>query len=218
MIEAIYKEDKILLVNTLNKAPKKWDGKQSILELKERNYQWRQMEWMGWYFEVLCQDLLSKTDFKIPGNKYGNIEFDSFRMINWDMKTSAIKSDNHKVILNDKIAINESIKAFGHHGIILALVDVEYNDKNRSFQKWHTKLKGGLSKYEKNRITRNATSRYRKTSAELKQILLLIINQDNQSYLDIHRQGRNSDGSLRNVKYMLNIEQAHYFEIGRIDF
>ncbi len=106
------------------------------------------------------------------------------------MKTSAIKSDNHKIILDD----------------------------NRSFQKWHTKLKGGLSNYEKDRIARNATSCYRKTSAELQQILLLVINKNNQTYLDIHKQGRNSDGSTRNVKYMLNIEQAHHFEVGKINF
>ena len=145
----------------------------------------------------------------------------AFRTINWDMKTHAIKSDNHKIILNDKVAINKSIKEFGCHGLILALVDVEYNDNNRSFQKWHKKLKGGLSAYEKRRIARNATSRYRKTSAELKQILLLVIDQNNKQYLDIHKQGRNSDagGSRRNLKYMLNIERvADRFEVDRICF
>lgn len=218
MTNPIYQKDKDLLIDTLSKIPIKWDGKVAILKLKEIDYQWRQMEWMAWYFEALCRDLLHRINFKIPGKKYGNVEFDSFHTINWDMKTSAIKSDNHKVILNDKKATDDSLNEFGYHGIILALVDVEYNDDNRNFQKWHTKLKGGLSKYEKDRISRNVTSRYRKTSAEVKQILLLIIEPDNEQYLDIYKQGRNSDGSPRNPKYMLNIEQSHYFEVGRIDF
>lgn len=214
----IYQQDKTLIIDVLNKIQPYWDGKESILKLKGIDYQWRQMEWMAFYFEALCQDLLPQVDFKIPGKKYGKVEFDSFRSINWDMKTSAIKSDNHKVILNDKLATDTSLKEFGYHGIILALVDVEYNDDNRSFQKWHAKLKGKKSKYEQERIARNATSRYRKTSAEVKQILLLVINKDNQPYLDIHKQGRNSDGNPRNHKYMLNIEQSHHFEVGRIDF
>ncbi len=144
--------------------PTKWDGKTAILKLKEIDYQWKQMEWMAWYFEALCQDLLPQAGFKMPGKKYGNVEFDSFRNINWDMKTSAIKSDRHRVILNDKIATDKSLEVFGYHGLILALVDVEYNDDNRSFQRWHSELKGGLTKYEQNRISRNATSRYRKKS------------------------------------------------------
>ena len=39
--------------------PTKWDGKQSILELKNANFNWRQMEWWGFYFEYLCRLRLS---------------------------------------------------------------------------------------------------------------------------------------------------------------
>lgn len=61
----------------------------------------------------------------------------------------AIKSDDHKCILNDCGAIDATIKKYGEHGVLIALCDVEYNDVNRTFQKWHSKLKGGLSAYEK---------------------------------------------------------------------
>ena len=144
--------------------------------------------------------------------------FDAFRSINWDMKASAIKSDNHRSILNDQSAIEQSIADHGAHGVILALVDVEYNDDDRNFQKWHSELKGGKSKYELDRIARNATSRYRKTRADLQQIILLVINDKNLKFLDIHRQGRNADGSPRNPKYMLNVERAGDFEVRRFDF
>ncbi len=218
MVGSNYQKDVEIAIDALRGMPVNWDARQSILQLKDANFQWRQMEWIGFYFEFLCRDLLKDTDFTIPGHKYRNVEFDCFRSINWDLKASAIKSDNHRIILNDKIAIEESLKKYGCHGVILALLDVDYNDESRSFQLWHTELKGGLSSYERDRIQRNATSRYRKTNAVVKQILLLAINHKNQGCLDIHRQGRNSDGSPRKPKYMLNIEQAHHFEVGRIDF
>lgn len=202
----------------LQSLPVSWDGKEAVLKLKEMNYQWRQMEWIGWYFEVLCKERLKQISFNVPGKKYGNVEFDSHRKINWDIKASAIKSHSHKAILNDMAAIDRSIREHGAHGIILGLVDVEYNDEQRTFQQWHTKLKGGLSNYEKDRIKRNAVSRYRKRKADLNQILILAISAANVRKLEIYSQGRNSDGSPRNPKYMLDIENAHEFELGRVDF
>ena len=212
-----YEEDIKIIVESLQGMSTNWDGKQAIMELKEIDYQWRQMEWIGFYFESLCKNRLNKKYFTIPGKKYGNVIFDSFCSINWDMKSSAIKSHNHKIILNDQAAIDASVEEHGNHGIILALLDVEYNDDTRSFQKWHADLKGGISEYEKNRKKRNATSRYRKTSAELKQILLLIINRENLQFLGTYKQGRNSDGSPRKFKYMLDIEKSEPFDVGRID-
>lgn len=206
-----YKKDAEVILESLRKMPVNWDGKQSIMELKKIDFQWKQMEWIGFYFESLCRTYLANTDFIMPGKKYGNVEFDSFRNINWDMKSSAIKSHSHRIILNDKIAIDESLENYGCHSVILALLDVVYNDDDRSFQKWHSELKGGLSDYEKDRIAQNVTSRYRKTNAEVKQILLLVISRDNQEYLDTHKQGKNSDGSPRNPKYMLNIETCESF-------
>lgn len=134
------------------------------------------------------------------------------------MKSSAIKSHGHRIILNDQSAINQSIEEHGSHGVILALLDVDYNDESRAFQKWHSELKGAVSEYEQERIRRNATSRYRKTNATVEQILLLVIDRNNREYLDTHKQGRNSDGKRRNPKYMLNIERSEHFEVGNIDF
>jgi len=213
-----HQQDMEIIIKTLSEIPAYWDGKRAVLELKEHDHQWKQMEWIGFYFEYLCQKRLMSADFEIPGEKYGKVEFDSFRSINWDMKASAIKSHSHKIILNDTRAIDESIGKLGAHGLILALLDVDYNDVDRNFQKWHTALKGGQSQYEKDRIARKAISRYRKTSARLVQILLLVLNDSNREYLDIHKQGRNSDGSPRNPKYMLDIERADCFDARGMDF
>ena len=213
-----YKEDVKVIRESLKDIPVNWDGKSSIKELKSKDFQWRQMEWMGFYFEYLCEKYLATKGFKIPGEKYGKVEFDSIRNINWDMKSSAIQSNNHTCILNDQVAFDKSIEKYGSHGIILAMLDVEYNDENRSFQKWHSKLKGGLSEYERKRIERNAASRYRKTKAKVIQILLLVITDSNKEYLGTYKQGRNSNDKSRNFKYMLNIKKSDHFEVGRIDF
>jgi hypothetical protein len=206
-----YKKDiKLFKANLIN-LPKYWDAKECVLELKEADYQWRQMEWWAFYFEYKVRNLLADK-FLFPGDQYDNVSFDMKGAINWDLKAHAIKSNDHKVILNDKLAMEKSIGKLGYHGEIIALCDVEYNDNDRTFQKWHTDLKGGKSNYELAREERTSVSRYRKTKAELTEIILLLITKDNIDYLDTHKQGRNSNGSPRNPKYMLDIELIDKFE------
>jgi len=214
----IYEEDIKLLKRKLKKLPTQWDGKKSILELKEADYNWRQMEWCGFYFEFKCFELLKNTRFVIPGDKYNNVTFDIKGNINWDLKASAIKTDNHKIILNDVKAMKESIKNNKYHGEIIALCDVEYNDINRTFQKWHTELKGGKSKYEKEREQRTSVSRYRKTKAILTEVLFVVFSEKDLAYLDIMKQGRNSNGQPRPEKFMLDLEKIDEFYFDTLKF
>ncbi len=191
--------------------------KKCVLELKEADYNWRQMEWWAFYFEYLCRARL-KDSFEIPGETFGTVTFDAKRKINWDFKAKAIKSDDHRSILNDKNATLQSIKSHGSHGIIIAMCDVEYNDVDRVFQKWHAELKGGLSKYEKERIARTSASRYRKTKAELQELLFLCIHAGNIKELDTMRQGRNSNGKPRPEKFMHDFEKIDHFLESKLTF
>lgn len=213
---------KALLVNLRTD----WDGKESVLELKAANYNWRQMEWWGFYFELLCQKSL-QGEFEIPGEKITlirpdgrrtTVKFDAKRSINWDLKSTAIKLENHKAILNDQAAMDASIQKYGNHGLIIALCEVEYDDADRTFQKWHEKLKGGKSKYEREREQRTTVSRHRKTRVTLTEVLFLVINPQNVSLLDIYHQGRNSDGTSRPTKYMLDLKTADKFLADKIVF
>jgi hypothetical protein len=210
-------EDAELAAKALAALPVVWEGKKSVLEMKEANYQWRQMEWWGFFFELKARAVLTGL-FTIPGAKYGTVTFDLSRTVNWDMKAKAIKSDDHRAILNDKTAMEASIAAHGEHGVILALCDVEYNDSDRTFQKWHSELKGGESKYEAARKLRTTASRYRKTRAELTEILFLRVDADNLGHLDTMRQGRNSNGAARPEKYMLDLDKIEHFLVSRIKF
>lgn len=209
-------EKDIEIFKKLEKLPVSWDGKTSVLELKEADYNWKQMEWWAFYFEYKVKNLL-KNDVQIPGDKFGNVTFDIKGQINWDLKASAIKTDSHKIILNDKEAMDASVKQDGFHGEIICLCDVEYNDIDRTFQKWHSELKGGLSKYEIERQKRTYVSRYRKTKIELCEILFLVLTKEDLKNLPIMKQGRNSNGSPRKVKYMLDLENIPKIEY-KIDF
>ena len=92
--------------------------------------------------ELIKSDLLKMPILCYrPGEKFDQVNFDLKGEINWDLKAKAIKSDDHKVILNDREAMEASIARHGYHGEVIALCDVEYNDINRSFQKWHSELK-----------------------------------------------------------------------------
>jgi len=205
-----YQKDIELLKSKLINIPKYWDGKESILELKEANYNWRQMEWWGFYFEHKARQLLEGS-FQMPGEKINNIVFDIKGNINWDLKASAVKTHNQRIILNDCEAMDISIANNKYHGEIIALCDVEYNDNDRTFQTWHNEFKGGLSKYELDRQERNANSRYRKTKIELIKIIFLVIDVKSISYLNLFSQGRNSNGLPRNQKYMLDIDSIQDF-------
>ncbi len=108
--------------------------------------------------------------------------------------------------------MDESVKSNKYHGEIIAICDVEYNDNDRSFQKWHTELKGGKSDYELKREERTSISRYRKTKVELIEIIIVILNSKSLKELSIMKQGRNSNGSARKYNYMLNLENIDNFE------
>lgn len=201
----------------IERFPCEWDGKTSVLALKAANYHWKQMEWWAFYFELLCRQNLSSV-LAMPGERIDRVSFDAHGKTNWDFKSKAIKSDDHRAILNDKVATDKSIAAHGMHGAILALCDVEYNDEDRSFQKWHSELKGGLSKYEVERRARTQVSRYRKTRATLREVLFVRFDAKTVARLDLWKQGRNSNGRPRPVKYMLDLESLDDLLLDRITF
>ncbi len=196
-----------------------WDGRASILEMKEGGSgNWRQMEWIGFYFQFVCEKFLSDV-MEIPGPRYGNTEFDGLLNIPWDFKAHAMNTSSHQVIVNDSNAISTAIQNFGAMGLILALGEVEYNDDNREFQKWHTREKGGRSKYERERIARGAWSRKRKVSFALRQIVFIpIIEELLNECGSFQGEFRNADGSPRSSKTLLDLEKLNEEEIYSVEF
>ena len=93
---------------------RKWDAKKSVLEMKENNFnQWKQMEWIGFYFEFLCEKYL-KNVMKFKKIKYGNVTFDGFLDVPFDFKSHAINTESHKVIINDTEATIKAIEQYNY--------------------------------------------------------------------------------------------------------
>ena len=163
---------------------------------------------MGFYFESLC-----KTHFEgiidMPGKRYGKTVFDAFSEISWDFKTHAANSANHTVITNDEEAIVNTISDYGYYGVILAIGEVEYNDEEQTFKKWHDNLKEGISEYEQNRINRGAMSRRRKTEFVLSEIHFASFDAETLSQCggSFQRGFRNADGRPRREKVTINIRK-----------
>lgn len=205
--------------NKLKSILKVWDGKDAILEMKKLDFNhWKQMEWIGFYFQFLCEKYLSDI-IKIPGPKYGNVSFDGFKNIPWDFKAHAMNTSSHQIIINDSKATARAIKDHGSVGLILALGKVEYNDEKRMFQKWHEKLKGGKSEYVKERIKRGAWSRLRKVSLNLQQISFIKITDDTLIKCGSFQTNfRNSNGKPRKPKVLIDLEKIDKELIYHINF
>ena len=207
------------LANVLSEAvPRQWDGKTCILQMRdEGSRHWRQMEWIGFYFQFLCENALADIA-DIPGPRYGNVEFDAFSEVPWDFKAHAINTSSHQVIVNDSEATAAAIEQYGAVGLILALGEVVYNDEERTFQAWHERVKGGKSKYTKERIKRGAWSRRRKVSFDLEQISFIRITDETLVKCGSFQQDfRNADGSARRTKVLIDLEQldeetVHFLE------
>ena len=192
----------------LQSVPRFWDGKQAILEMRDAGFpHWRQMEWIGFYFQFLCGRRLASI-MQMPGPRYGNVEFDGLLKIPWDLKAHAMNTSSHQLIVNDSLAISHGIAEYESVGLILAMGEVIYNDEERTFQKWHGVLKGGLSEYEKERIKRGAWSRLRKVSFALKQISFIRITDKTLVKTgSFQSEFRNSNGKPRRSKVLLDLEK-----------
>ncbi len=198
-----------------------WDGKKAILEMKNNGSRhWRQMEWIGFYFQYLCETHLHPI-MEIPGPKYGNPEFDGFMEIPWDFKAHAMNTSSHKIIVNDSEAIASALNEFGAIGLILAMGKVTYNDENRTFQQWHDALKGKPSAYVLKNRARGAWSRLRKVNFRLQQISFIKITTEILPKSGSFQTNfRNSNDKPRRQKLLLDLEKLddnliHFIEFPR---
>ena len=119
------------------------EGKEAIKEMKKQNYpHWKQMEWIGFYFEFLCQEVFGNL-MEYHKISYGRTSFDGFLEVPFDFKAHALNTESHQVIINDTEATVKAIDKYGCVVVIMALCEVKYNDEDRTFQKWHEDLEFG---------------------------------------------------------------------------
>ncbi len=153
-----------------------WDGRNAVLEMKNSLYkQWKQKGWIEWYFKFLCEKHFD-TIIDMPGKKFGFTQFDAFCEISWDFKIDSVKRESYSVIANDAEAVVDTIGDYGYYGMILAIGDMECDDKKTSFKKWHDELRGEVSKYDTYKINSGIMSRTRKTVFILEEIHFICFN------------------------------------------
>ncbi len=205
-------EEVISLLDGLSKIiPNFVDGKNAILEMKNGgSSNWRQMEWIGFWFEYFLETNLIPKLGGSSGPTYGTTRFDYKKKFVWDLKAHPI--DSKTLILNDQKAVRECVSKEGGIGFIIISGETTY-DNESSFKIWHDSLKGGTSSYEKDRVKRGAPSRRRKISfkpSKLHSIWFDNLNEINMAvesgWLKSFQAGmRNSNGVPRPAKFMLNI-------------
>jgi hypothetical protein len=174
------------------------------------------MEWIGWYLEFYCHRNLNGL-LKMPGPRYGNVGFDGFGDVPWDFKTHATDGKQHKIIVNDRVAILNALREYGAVGLILAIGHAQYDDEIGSFKQWHEELKGGKSAYTQAREARGARSRRRKAAFVVDRIDLIRFTDKTLSKCGEFQKGfRNSDGSPRATKVLLSTADIQDEVVGQV--
>lgn len=199
-------EAQSILQHYSSKFDKTWDARKAILAMKSADSRhWRKMEWIGHYFEFLCIKQ-PPPGLQTPGKRYGNVEFDAQGSYQWDFKAHAINS-GRLVIGNDLEATKSAVREYGSVGLLVASGKAEYNDEDRTFQKWHDTLKGKKSKFVREREKRGAPSRLRKVLFDMVRLAVIRIDDALLRESGVFKQGRNADGSPRRPKVLIDLEK-----------
>lgn len=196
------------------KFPNTFNGKEAITILKQNNFNWRQMQWAGFYTQYLMGMLMTgQCPDKAWGNTYGHTTFDAqLNGIDVDFKTHSINKPNGKpsppwVICNDWDATKQSIRKNGLMYLIVPNIEFIY-DNDGSFKMWHDTLKGEQSAYCKKQ---KRSSRKRKVHGSVKNVSIYRLTEEmlqNNSLCKEMKQGRNSNGKPRPTKMAFNIHNA----------
>jgi hypothetical protein len=192
----------------LEVVPMMMDGKKCIEQMRdEEDRRWRQVQWQGFYFEMILQSALTRY---LGGGrkKLVNTEFDYVYKNIWDMKTHSNRNSKGKatdglVILNDTRAMNLAIQNGGMGLIMLSGIPTY----DLEFTKWHKKYRGNKSG-EPRRILKS------KFIAESLEIYFIPTTSRLEEALqkkeiEIKPQGKNSNGKPRPSKYSLNLNYAN---------
>lgn len=207
-------EEVLSLFDVLSKSvPKYVDGKNAVIEMKNggsRN--WRQMEWIGFWFEFFFEKNLIPVLGGTRGPTFGTTQFDFKKKYVWDLK--AHPSEAKSLILNDQNAIKNCVISEKGLGFIIISGIAKYDNSKGEFKKWHDNLKGGTSAYEKNRVARGASSRRRKISFEPENLHALWfddVSDINSAVRDgwlksFQTDMKNSNGQPRPAKFQFNLD------------
>lgn len=219
------READLLLGRLRDSIPSRIDGREAILQMKEEGSpNWRQMEWIGFWFEHFVRTEVTGRLGISTGPTFGRTQFDMVVSFVWDLKVHP-RSSSGRLILNDKEAVDACISERGGFGFVVVVGDAEY-DSSGEFKAWHDALKGGTSAYEVERIMRGAPSRRRKVAFSPQSVEAVFFANQNEirrgiteRWMSSFQAGmRNSNGNPRREKYQISLDRApSEFVVSRID-
>lgn len=188
---------------------KRVDGREAVRWMKESgSSNWRQMEWIGFYFE---ESALTVLDIE-QGASINNTVFDACGEYVWDFKTHTVCTPSgnkrYEMYLNDAASIEECVSCDGI-GFIVAYVKPEY-DTGQSFYSWHEELKESGEAYNKRQSDTSTASRVRKSGFVFDKIesywiddMEMLESACREGWMREAVQGVNSGGNERKSKYKL---------------
>jgi hypothetical protein len=202
-----------------SKVEPEWDGRESILEMKAAgSHHWRQMEWIGFYFEFKARQVLQVALGGSIGPTYGRVTFDYTLQHVWDFKAHPTNGPvGHQpqswAYMNDSEAVDACIREHGAIGWLIACGRATY-DVWRQFKVWHDTMKGEQTDYVKDNVNRGARERPRKTHFLFDDLVVVVLGSPKEvedamaaGWLrnDMQMGQRNSNGRPRRSKYGVNV-------------
>ena len=207
-------EGTLLLREIEGHFPAVIQAREAILEMRDGGSRhWRQMEWIGFYPEFWFQETLARRLDCGVGPTFGNVTFDLMRNFVWDQKSHA-SNNSPWAPLNDAEAIQNCIEEHNGVGFLVISGEAVY-DEDGSFREWHVDLSDGESDYSRKARARGAPRRRRKKEFIPNRFLAFRFESTDElqrarsdGWVKGFQEGmRNSDGSPRRAKVMVNLDR-----------
>lgn len=185
-----------------------WDGRAAVEAMRDAEFrQWRQSEWIGFYFEFIGVPALVNA-FGGGPLRVRSVTFDYSLGAPWDLKAHSDSSGS--AILNDARSVDERLDE-GALGFVVLSGTSEY-DSDGQFDAWHR----AVTAQEGRRRTVNSDNQRRRKSGFRPTSLAAYLVRDHTHRdelvaaggLAVRSQGRQSDGSPRLPKYHLDLRRA----------
>lgn len=144
------------------------DGRKAILEMKKRNWNWREVEWPGFYLKRKIPEIcIEKYETQFQERNIGKLYLLKGTYI-WDIRFNALGKTQDNIPFMSKDNIDGIIEEYGGLGLIVVDAEVD-SDDDWSFYRWLQEKKG-VSSYELERERNGRAPRKRKKGFRIRQI------------------------------------------------
>lgn len=204
------KDAELIIDQILSHIPKVVDGRSAITWMRESGSKnWRQMEWIGFWFEHFFEVNVAPQLQITEGPIFGKTQIDIRSKFVWDLK--AHPDAKPSMILNDQEAFRTCIELESSIGFIVVEGTAEF-DHTGDFKRWHDQFKGGKSSYVLAGDASGRVSRTRKISFRPNRVIAFAFEAlhkvdlaSEEGWLKPFQEGmRNSNGNSRRAKYMVS--------------